>query len=192
MLGKFWLTAEALEMEGNFELSQVEFLEKIRNGKPLAVPVSLLLKREERVGIARDNDVRTARKGHLYAAHHLRLSERASLMVGVDKSLCPTHLKEKGTFQLGGENRMVTYRVLGKGETPRLPEGKGRIISISLLKYSRAQTAGLLSCPYASGKLKRIAGWDMRKGFHKPAEAYFPVGAVFFTQNALLCELIAF
>ena len=192
--GRFWLTRKALENEGHFTLREVRDLGELSEDKALAVPTSLLIKTEERVGIARDNFRRTVKTGHLYAARHLRLERDVSLLVGLDSPLCPSHLNEKGVFQLGGEGRLVRYGLLPKDKVPQFPKtGSGRFMALSPLPYSRAEKAGLLTGPYASGKLLRVAGWDMKKGFHKPARAYFPAGAVFYAEkDPELCELMPF
>lgn len=194
--GEYWLNCRALANQGKFKLKVARELKDISNSEPLAVPSYLLVKTEERVGIARENVKRVAKKGHLYAARHIRLQEGVTLLIGFDKPLCRTSLHEKGSFQLGGEGRMVSYRLIDKNEAPQLPgKGNGRFLAISPLKYSKAQESGLLEVPYASLKLWRVAGWDMRKGFHKPAEAYFPAGAVFWgdkSQLTNLTELILF
>lgn len=192
--GQFWLTRRALENEGRFELELVCETEKLAAEKAQAIPVKLLITTEERIGLARDNACRTAVKGHLYAARHLRLAQGVSLLVGLDKPLCPSHLDARGTFQLGGEGRLVRYGLLPEEKAPRLPGPRaGRLLAISPLAYSRAEAAGLLKGPYASGKLFRVAGWDMKKAFHKPTKSYFPVGAVFFAKrDSGLCEVISF
>jgi len=188
--GRFWLTRKALENERQFKLEVACSLAEVSEEKPLAVPVELLIKVEERVGIERDDCSRTVKKGHLYAARHVRLERGISLLVGMDKPLCPSHLDEEGIFQLGGEGRLVRYRLLK--EQPRLPgTRKGRFLAISPLFYGRA--GGILNKPYASGKLLRVAGWDLRRRFHKPTKSYFPAGAVFFlSKDPGLCELIPF
>lgn len=189
----FWVNSRALENEGNFELKVVSILNDLTEKEGLAVSRDLLFKTEERVGIARDNFYRTTKTGHLYAARHLRLEERVSLLIGLNQKLCPSHLDSEGYFQLGGEGRIVWYKLLDE-EAFQLPRGnKGRLLALSPLSYSRAKGKKLLDTPYASGKLLRVAGWDMKKGFHKPARSYFPAGAVFYTQKAPgLCELMPF
>ncbi|OAG26923.1 type III-B CRISPR module-associated Cmr3 family protein [Thermodesulfatator autotrophicus] len=192
LLGRFWLTRRALENTESFKLKVACSLEEISEDESLAVPFNLLLKTEERVGIARDNRFRVVKTGHLYAARHLRLASGVALLVGLDKPLCSSHLKEEGVFQLGGEGRLVRYRLIK--ENPQLPTtNNGRWLAISPLSFSKAQSASILDVPYASGKLIRVAGFDLRTGFHKPARSYFPVGAVFFTdKDKGLCELIPF
>ncbi|MBX6423231.1 type III-B CRISPR module-associated Cmr3 family protein [Thermosulfurimonas sp. F29] len=192
--GKFWLTRKALENEGGFELDVAGELRDISEDEALAVPTKFLIRTEERVGIARDNIRRAVKTGHLYASRHLRFTPEVSLVVGLDKPLCPSHLKAEGVFQLGGEGRLVRYRRLNESEIPEFPEnGRGRVLVLSPLLYTRAERFGLLKFPYASGKLLRVGGWDMRKGFHKPARAYFPAGAVFYTEEDYgLCELMPF
>lgn len=194
LVGRFWLTRNALEREGGFDLKIVSRIDEISAMQAQVVPSPLLLKVEERVGIARDNVRRTVEKGYLYATRHLRLRLGVSLLLGLDKPLCPSHLAEKGIFQLGGEGRLVRYRLLEKDEEPRFPKTDGgRLLALSPLAYPRAKMANLLNAPYASGKLFRAAGWDMRKAFHKPTKTYFPAGAVFYTKkDPGLCELMPF
>lgn len=194
LVDRFWLTRTALEGIGCFDLELVCQINEISATKAQAVPASILIKTEERVGIARDNVRRTVEKGYLYATRHLRLRPGVSLLLGLDKPLCPSHLAEKGVFQLGGEGRLVCYRLFEKDEEPRFPKtNSGRLLTLSPLAYHRAKMANLLNTPYASGKLFRAAGWDMRKAFHKPTKTYFPAGAVFYTkEDPGLCELMPF
>jgi len=194
LAGRFWLTKSALEREERFGLKIVCDLNEISATQAQAVPSSLLIKVEERVGIARDNVRRTVEKGYLYATRHLRLSPGVSLLIGLDKPLCPSHLMQEGIFQLGGEGRLVRYRLLKDEEKPQFPgTNKGRLLALSPVLYGRAQKVGLLRRPYASGRLFRVAGWDMRRAFHKPTRSYFPAGAVFFSDtDPGLTELIPF
>ncbi len=192
LLGKFFLTKGALEQEGSFELEVVEDPKTLDPQKPQAVPAGKVVFYEERVGIARDNTLRAVKTGHLYAARHLRLCQEASLLVGLDKPLCPSHLDPQGCLQLGGEGRLVIYQKL-ESEI-RLPgRHRGCFLALAPLSYKRAEKAGLLKGPYASGKLLRVAGFDLRRGFHKPVKTYFPAGTVFFTdKDPGICELIPF
>lgn len=190
-LNGLWVTTEALNNKNEFELEIVEQLGDLAADKPQAVPSKLLFAHEERVGIARELPSRTVRRGHLYSTQHIRLAEGVSLLLRLDKRLCPSHLAPEGIFQLGGEGRMVRYRLLDV--PPPLPVGKGRWLAISPVEQERLNSAGLLSVPYAAGKPMRIAGWDLREAFHKPVKAYFPAGAVFFSKkDPDLCELIPF
>ncbi len=194
LAGAFWVTRAALEKEEEFKLLCPKSLDELSNDKPQAVSKNMLFVIEERIGIAKDFLSRTVKTGHLYAARHVRLKEEVALLIRVDKPLCPTHLKKEGVFQLGGESRMVRYRFLDETEEVKLPKTrKGRFLAISHLGYERAKDAGLFNKPYASTKPLRIAGWDMRRGFHKSVKNYFPAGTVFFdSKNPGLCELIPF
>ncbi|SFM73704.1 type III-B CRISPR module-associated Cmr3 family protein [Thermodesulforhabdus norvegica] len=191
MSGNYWVTKKALEQRGE-GVEFVEDLGELSGDKAQAVGRFLLFGFEPRVGIARDNTARTAKGGHLYSSSHVRLRHGVSLVVGVDKPICPSHLDPEGVFQLGGEGRLVRYKLLEP--PPALPlSAKTGCLLVTPLSWTRAKKSGLLGCPYASGKLFRAGGWDLRKGFHKPAESYFPVGAVFFTEdNRGFTELIPF
>ncbi|WP_022853904.1 type III-B CRISPR module-associated Cmr3 family protein [Thermodesulfatator atlanticus] len=94
LLGKFFLTKGALEQEGSFELEVVEDPKTLDPQKPQAVPAGKIIFYEERVGIARDNTLRAVKTGHLYASRHIRLFSEASLLIGLDKRLCPGHLED--------------------------------------------------------------------------------------------------
>jgi len=190
-LSGMWVTTGALNNENEFELEKVKHLDDLSADKSQAVPSKLLFAQEDRVGIARDFPSRTAKRAHLYSTRHIRLVEGVSLLLRLDKPLCPSHLAPEGIFQLGGEGRIVRYRLLDA--PPSLPVGKGRLLAISPVEQERLDGAGMLSVPYAADKPMRIAGWDLRVGFHKPVKAYFPAGAVFFSkEDPGLCELIPF
>jgi CRISPR-associated protein Cmr3 len=181
MNGAFWVTKGALEQE-ELKLEIICDLRMLKADSPQAVPVSTLVATEYRIGIARNNKYRAAKDGHLYATRHIRLREGVSLLVGVDKPLCPSHLAKSGVFQFGGEGRLVRYSLLekhlafpGKRQTGYL--------AVSPLLWDLVKRSGLLAGAYVSGKLFRVGGWDMRKEFHKPVETYFPIGAVFFNEK---------
>ncbi|MEJ5300473.1 MAG: type III-B CRISPR module-associated Cmr3 family protein [Thermodesulforhabdaceae bacterium] len=193
--GSYWVTAKALELSAeqeNFQLPVKSRIENIRHDKAMAIPRNALFVLENRVGIARDYSLRTTRRGHLYATKHVRLKEGVFLAVGIDKPLVPSHLDPLGVFQFGGEGRMTRYRILGGDIEPPKPKAN-RLLLLSPLPWRLAQNEKLTQGAYASGKLIRTGGWDMRKGFHKPVETFFPAGTVFFGKsNPGLCELISF
>lgn len=191
MAGNYWVTGKALK-DGVKTIEEVKEIEKLSDAKAQAVYIKNLICFEKRVGIARDNTLRTAKDGHLYSSSHIRLRPGVSLVIGIDKPLCPSHLDKTGIFQLGGEGRLVKYKLIEPA--PELPSNSGsRWLLVSPVSWSTAKQCNLLDAPYISGKLFRAGGWDMRKSFHKPSETYFPVGTVFFTgNNPGLTELIPF
>ncbi|MEZ0329692.1 MAG: type III-B CRISPR module-associated Cmr3 family protein [Dissulfuribacterales bacterium] len=152
------------------------------------LPASSLFCREERVGIALTSE-RTAKEGHLYSTTHVRLRADISLMVGVN-SIHELPLSKEGILQLGGEQRVCRYHFVDGIELPEKPAGEFLLLlcpmTFSSLRSTLSST--LLEAPRASGKLLRVGGWDMAKGFHKPMSAWLPHGTVFFDGNKYNCS----
>ena len=194
MSGLFWVTKGALELksEERFVLDIERDVDNVSSDNPCAVRIYDLLSFEDRVGIARDNFSRSVRQGHLYATRHVRLKPGISLIVGLDKPLCPSHIDPAGVFQFGGEGRIVRYELIES--PPQLPSSRrGFWLALSPISWDLASSLGLVNKAYISGKLFRVGGWDMRKRFHKPVETYLPIGTVFFSDEYLtLPELIPF
>jgi len=193
MSGFFWVTKGALELKNErFVLDVEKDVNNIHSDKPCAIRIYDLVSFEDRVGIARDNISRAVRQGHLYATRHVRLKPGVSLIVGLDKPLCPSHIGSNGILQFGGEGRIVRYELMK--DPPQLPMlRRGFWLALSPISWELASSCELINKAYISGKLFRVGGWDMRKGFHKPVETYFPIGAVFFANmDPRLPELIPF
>ena len=63
-------------------------------------------------------------------------------------------------------------------EAPQLPHVEGGKYYYALSPLPSSLPESLRTMPRASGKLLRVGGWDMQKGFHKPLSAWFPAGTV--------------
>jgi CRISPR-associated protein Cmr3 len=173
-----WVNPAAFEAmkTGAGELKQFRTLEKVIAGEPVLLEQKALADREDRVGIALELNRRTHR-GHFYLAAHQRLAPGVSLLVGLSEPLADRYLDPVGLLQLGGENRLVRYEVLST--SPPLPQGLGPwFLALAPFPLGRMQTAGLNDRPRVSGPLLRLAGWDLRHGFHKPVTAFLPAGTV--------------
>jgi len=124
---------------------------------------------EPRTGIALTQN-RSVREGHLYSFNHARLKRDDSIVFGVDKDL---PLAKNGVLKLGAEQRFGAYHSIspinfGNGVS-------GNFLSLSMVAGSQESNAAVI----ATGKIQYIGGWDLKKGFHKPMQGYFPSGSVF-------------
>jgi CRISPR-associated protein Cmr3 len=189
-LSGWWVTAATFDAVcQNQDVLFTKDIKKLQADTPAILPMSLLFGREERVGIALTPE-RTAKEGHLYSTVHVVLHEDVSLLVGINSphDLC---LKQEGILQLGGEQRICRYRIR---ESIALPENQSGQTQLALgpIKMTDLPEAWK-GVPRCSGKLLRIGGWDMAKGFHKPMTAWLPHGTVFFTnERPNLSQLMSF
>jgi len=172
----YWVTAPCFAelASGKGTLVLRNNLQNLAGATAELIPAPALFQREERVGIALNRN-RTVKDGHLYATQHVRLSAGVKLLVAM-VSEHPCALADTGILQLGGEQRMCTYRLVSAPELPERKTGQ-YYYTLSPLPYADLPDT-LQGRPRASGKLLRIGGWDMQKGFHKPLSAWFPAGTV--------------
>lgn len=173
-----WVNAAAFEAmkDGKGTIRQCSCLEEVANGEPAVLSQAALADREERVGIALEFH-RRPKRGHFYVAAHQRLAPGVSLLVGLSEVLAGHYLDKSGLMQLGGENRLVRYEVRSSG--PALPSGPGPwFLALNPFPYAALGKWGLQDRPRVSGPLLRVAGWDLKHGFHKPITTYFPAGTV--------------
>jgi len=127
---------------------------------------------EQRTGIALENN-RSVRKSHLYTFTHARLAEDVRIIFGISSDN-PLPFSDSGMLRLGGEQRMGYYDTANVN-IPEESGVNGLFMNLSNIAVSDALESALI----ASGKIQYIGGWDMKKGFHKPAIAYYPPGSVF-------------
>jgi len=175
-LNSWWTTLAsfpALE-EGQKGITFVSNPNSLQAGEAAILPASSLFVREERVGLALTPQ-RTAKEGHLYSAVHVRLREGVSLVAGIH-SEHPCSINDEGILQLGGEQRVCRYRLRAHLDLQGKDAGK-HLLALGPVELS-ALPPEFASAPRASGKLLRIGGWDMAKGFHKPMSAWLPAGTV--------------
>ncbi len=173
-----WVNRAAVEAMhgGQGSLRLCRCLEEVSAKEPVLLPQTALADREERVGIALEPH-RRPKRGHFYVAAHQRLAPEVTLLVGLSEILAPHYLDDSGLMQLGGENRLVRYEVCS--EVSALPLGRGPWnLALNPIPLGVLEKWGLQDSPRVSGPLLRIAGWDLKKGFHKPVTAYLPAGTV--------------
>lgn len=135
---------------------------------------------EARTGIALEKN-RSVRRSHLYSFTHARLAEDVRIVFGIS-SKASLPLSDSGMLRLGGEQRMAYYEPLKPGmdivelqsSQDKSPAGT-LFINLSNLAVSNDLEASLVAC----GKIQYIGGWNIKKGFHKPAIAFYPPGSVF-------------
>lgn len=176
-LAGYWATPQTFTTVGQ-ECNNIVFHNDPANltaGTAAIFPATVLYVREERVGVALTSQ-RTARAGHLYSTVHIRLQDGVSILAGI-MSLHAMLLDNEGLLQLGGEQRMCRYRFLAGIKLPESAE-KSMVMALSPIKISEL-SPDLAECPRASGRLLRMGGWDMAKGFHKKMCAWLPAGTVF-------------
>ena len=178
-----WITLDGLKNPN--ELKVAGSLKELAGDSPWLVPQELLFFNENRVGIGRNNQARTALAGRLYSTTHVRMAESVRLLLLPDQDLIPA-LGTNGILQLGGEQRVAQYELQ---EKPNL-DGKAKSdswLSLSPIKSSRVKSLNPIGL--ASGKLRRIGGWEMKKGgggsgnnkgFHREMEGWHPAGTVVF------------
>jgi len=124
---------------------------------------------EPRTGIALNRN-RSIREGHLYTFNHVRLKPEVTLTFGVDVNL---PIADKGVLKIGAEQRFGHYE---KIEKPNFPSVQSDLfLSLGLVNGSQRANQTVI----ATGKIQYIGGWDLKKGFHKPMQGYFPAGSVF-------------
>ncbi|MBO5124687.1 MAG: hypothetical protein J6C11_06115 [Spirochaetaceae bacterium] len=128
-----------------------------------------VLSRESRTGVGL-TDGRLAKDGQLYSSTHIRLLDDVTLVVALDSE----HDVGSGKLQLGGEQRIVSYKELEDMST-FTEQGAEQFLSLVPVEATEENLKRLV----ASQKLVVTAGWDLAKGFHKPTTSWIPAGAVF-------------
>ena len=135
---------------------------------------------EPRTGIALERN-RSVRTSHLYSFTHARLAEDVRIVFGISSN-SPLPFSDSGMLRLGGEQRMGYYEpvkidvAIEAFSKSKEDSGTNNLfMNLSNLMVSEELEASLVAC----GKIQYIGGWDMKKGFHKPAIAFYPPGSVF-------------
>ncbi|NLJ29281.1 MAG: hypothetical protein GX433_14925 [Deltaproteobacteria bacterium] len=178
-LSGYWINTAALEavIHGKDTIRMYESIKKIRAGEPILASLKFFLDFETRVGIALEDRTRKVKKGHLYSTTQVRLQTGVRIGVGLQSDMIPSHLNEKGTLQLGGEQRVSSYEHHAEG--PSFPTGQTAwIMALSIFPFQTLKEHGWEELPRVSGAILRMGGWDMKKQFHKPMKAYLPQGTV--------------
>lgn len=124
---------------------------------------------EIRAGIALDHGKRTVREGHLYSFNHARLNEDVSIVFGIDREIS---LDDTGILRLGAEQRFGHYK---HSDNPLTDSDGGQFLALSAV----AGTEDVNNEVVATGKIRYVGGWDMKKRFHKPMRGFYPAGTVY-------------
>lgn len=184
-LSGWWVTPATFEaVSHNKNILFIKDITKLKSDQAAILPSSALFCREERVGIALTPE-RTSKDGYLYSTAHVRLRGDVSLLVGIN-SAHELFLSDEGILQLGGEQRICRYRLIENAMLPEKTDGRF-LVALSPIEFF-SLSEELRVVPRASGKLIRVGGWDMAKGFHKPMSAWLPAGTVFFTNDKQDCS----
>lgn len=166
---------------------------------------------EPRVGIARDNNTKTAKEGHLYAIAPLRLLDGVKFILGVGGIDIRLHPAAKQVVRFGGEGKLVQITCDGLWSLPRCPspppENRDRTRFRVVLAtpgrfqgwfphgFQKADVDGEtrwtgrlndLPCEIVSacaGKAIRLGGWDLVKNESKALESCVPAGSVYFCET---------
>lgn len=192
-----WLTAEGLQavLNGNDPHK-----DQIKTSKDL-------FERESRLGIARDNDLRTVKEGMLYQTQHIR--PKAALSIELDVNSLPETMPN-AIIRLGGEGR--TASVQTSQYVDRFPKAaasaktKGLMLCLltplptqqtckdwqPLPGFTREERAeqtvwvgtingiALELHGAITGKPLREGGWDMANHQPRAVTSLIPAGSVFF------------
>lgn len=187
-LSGYWVSAAALAMEkkygAEFVLDLLADPEAHIVGTAAIIEGHQLCDSEERFGIALEGITRRVKEGYLFASQHIRLKPSVQFLVGL---IAPAvdDLADQGILQLGGEQRVCSYR---KVKHLELPGSKNSQLVMNLSPTPVTElTKEFFEHSWAGGKLLRVGGWDMRKGFHKDMVTYYPAGTVFqVSENVVL------
>ncbi len=124
---------------------------------------------EHRTGIALNRN-RSVKTGHLYTYTHVRLKPEVALIFGTETAL---PIADEGFLKLGAEQRFGRYE---KIKEPAFHEKQtGNYLSLSQVRGTTEANRSVI----ATGKIQYVGGWDLKKGFHKPMQGFFPAGSVF-------------
>jgi CRISPR-associated protein Cmr3 len=151
---------------------------------------------EARIGLERDADRRTAKRGLLYSSTHLRLRDRVSMIIeaqGVPDAwaaACPR------LVALGGESRMADLEVTDPLPTLNAPLDvirDSRRLTVTLLTPLRLRretmprpgevldgVPGIRVVSACLGKPVLLGGWDSVKREPLPLCPYLPAGSTWF------------
>jgi len=167
-----------------------------------------LLKRESRLGIARDNSKRTVEKGLLYQTCHVR--PNAGLAIDADISGLNEEINiDNSVVRLGGEGRMAGIKLANRptlAKAPKTTEATRGVILVLLtparfgagkngwlppnfkhhkeneLDVWRGHVHGIaltLRCAVL-GKAEREGGWDVAEGKPRDVLSLIPSGSCYY------------
>lgn len=180
-----------------------------------------LVDREPKVGLARDNSLRTAMNGMLYSIEPVRPRDGVAIIVGVD-GVDESH-RPVGTWaqRFGGEGKLVAMNVGGSLKWPRptrleatadrvffkavlttpacfdddwKPGGIARRTNDGTTVWDiRLGDSAVTLVSACVGRSVKIGGWDLKNGGGpRPARPFVPAGSVYFCEaSAVEAEKVA-
>ncbi len=189
-LSGYWASvaafAQAKKNPDSFTLNLLTETQTITAGAAAIIHGRNLYDLEGRFGIALEENMRRVKEGHLFASQHLRLKPGVQLLTGIVAS-STKDLAESGLMQLGGEQRICGYHKIDNLLIPNNESGN-LFMNLSPIPVT-ALPKELFKHSWAGSKLLRVGGWDMKKGFHKDMETWYPAGTVFQgTENLVLAN----
>lgn len=167
---------------------------------------------ENRLGIGRNNSKATVEAGLLYQTAHLRLQSEVEFAIEVElptvaAQVLTDSIKACPMQRLGGEGRMASLRV--QQAKSELPKAHGTP-SVLMLLTDMLPEAGFAHQPFpqlypaniegvdcwegelhgvgvrlwnvASGKARRLGGWDARLNQPRAVQSFVPAGSCFFVE----------
>jgi CRISPR-associated protein Cmr3 len=183
----WWLTRAGLEAVLGGSLPAAETLVASRE----------LWREEPRIGIARDNQTRTAADGMLYTCRHVRLARDVGLGVEI-AGLDPAWKPPSGALPLGGESRLAQCSAwerplaLAAPHQAVLASGRLLVVALTPLALSTDQLLGRQPLAELEGarvvsacldRPLRIGGWDSLARRPLPLQSFLPAGSVLFCSH---------
>ena len=147
---------------------------------------------EERIGLERNRDTRTAEQGMLYSTRHVRLHKGISL--GLQVEGVPGHWRfPRGVLRLGGESRLAECLewtgAVSVRQNGRRVRGVFAVVALTPLdlEWSRGTFDGLALAgaqvvSVCAGRPLRIGGWDSLAGRPLPLRSVLAPGSVLFCE----------
>lgn len=193
-----WLTADGLQAVLN---GKTPHKDQIKTSNDL-------FERESRLGIARDNDLRTVKEGMLYQTQHIR--PKPELSIELDVNGLPETMPPNAMIRLGGEGRTASVQasqyVDHFPKTGASAQAKGLMLCLltplpmqqtgkawqPLPGFTREERAeqtvwvgtingiALELHGAVTGKVLREGGWDMANRQPRAVTSLIPAGSVFF------------
>ncbi|MGD9976196.1 MAG: type III-B CRISPR module-associated Cmr3 family protein [Desulfatirhabdiaceae bacterium] len=176
-LSGYWINAPAFQAMKSGK-GQLVFCDTVKNvipENPVILKLDAFVINENRIGIALETGTRRVKEGHLYSSTQMRLNTGVQMIVGFSAELIPSHLDPVGVLQLGGELRISAYHLQSENIPDVFSTGQW---AMNLSAFPVKDLDSMAECCRVSGPLTRMGGWDMKKGFHKPMQAYMPAGSV--------------
>lgn len=206
-LEDYWLTKSGLTKVLN---GQTDLIVKSEQTKAYdLIHSDELFSNEARLGIARNNQNRTAVQGNLYQTQHIRPAGSVAIEVDVE-GLETSDNPVSGIVRLGGEGRAAAFKVidtnnnLAKIEYQEVVKRDIKLVLLSALHIPQSKTytplpgfskteqdgksvwtgiingiALTLHCAVI-GKVLREGGWDVRKNKPRAVRSFIPAGSVFY------------